>query len=113
LAVVDNAERTRLVVNLSQASGYSTRVEGNTLVLKVGGAKVSAAKVVATPTSVNTAMPVAGNKNIAYEVTDVDFRRGGAGEGNVLIALNNPNAPVDVQQQGTKNHCAFFGYEVA
>ncbi len=30
LAVVDNAERTRLVVNLNQASGYSTRVEGNT-----------------------------------------------------------------------------------
>ncbi|WP_407640785.1 type IV pilus secretin PilQ [Aquirhabdus parva] len=109
LAVVDNAERTRLVVNLSQASGYSTRVEGNTLVLKVGGTKVSAAKAVATPTSVNTAMPVAGNKNIAYEVTDVDFRRGGAGEGNVLIALNNPNAPVDVQQQGTKIIARFLG----
>ncbi|WP_410212057.1 type IV pilus secretin PilQ [Aquirhabdus sp.] len=109
LAVVDNAERTRLVVNLSQASGYSTRVEGNTLILKVGGTKASAAKTVATTAPVNAVTPVAGNKSIAYEVTDVDFRRGGSGEGNVLIALNNPNAPVDVQQQGTKIIARFLG----
>ncbi len=110
LAVVDNAERTRLVVNLSQASGYSTRVEGNTLILKVGGSKASAAKTVATSTAQSSsAAPVAGNRNAPYEVTDVDFRRGGAGEGNVLIALNNPNAPVDVQQQGTKIIARFLG----
>lgn len=107
LAVVDNAERTRLVVNLSQASGYSTRVEGNTLVLKIGGTKDATAS---TPTSMQTAVtPVAGVRQVSNEVTNIDFRRGGSGEGNVLVELNNPNAPVDVQQQGTKIIVRFLG----
>lgn len=107
LAVVDNAERTRLVVNLNQASGYSTRVEGNTLVLKIGGIKEGAAS---TSTSVNSvATPVAGTRIISNEVTNIDFRRGASGEGNVLVELNNPNAPVDVQQQGTKVIVRFLG----
>lgn len=107
LAVVDNAERTRLVVNLNQASGYSTRVEGNTLVLKIGGAKNSVGRNSTTTTTLVT--PVAGSRVIANEVTNIDFRRGGRGEGNVLVELNNPNAPVDVQQQGTKIIVRFLG----
>lgn len=106
LAVVDNAERTRLVVNLNQASGYSTRVEGNTLVLKIGGAKNSVGR---TTTITTLVTPVAGSRVIANEVTNIDFRRGSRGEGNVLVELNNPNAPVDVQQQGTKIIVRFLG----
>lgn len=107
LAVVDNAERTRLVVNLNQASGYSTRVEGNTLVLKIGGAK-NAVESRSNPTA-SAVTPVAGSRIINNEVTNIDFRRGGNGEGNVLVELNNPNAPVDVQQQGTKIIVRFLG----
>lgn len=107
LAVVDNAERTRLVVNLSQASGYSTRLEGNTLVLKIGSVKGSG---VSSSTPMNSVVtPVAGNRLVSNEVTNVDFRRGSNGEGNVLVELNNPNAPVDVQQQGTKIIVRFLG----
>ncbi len=105
LAVVGNAERTRLVVNLNQASGYSTRIEGNTLVLKIGGAKSS---VVGNSTQMQ-ATPVAGTRMNSSEVTNIDFRRGGIGEGNVLVELNNANAPVDVQQQGTKIIVRFLG----
>ena len=53
--------------------------------------------------------PVAGSRQVANEVTNVDFRRGSSGEGNVLIQLNNPNSPVDVQQQGTKIIVRFLG----
>jgi type IV pilus assembly protein PilQ len=83
LAVVDNAERTRLVVNLNQATGYSTRVEGNTLVLKIGGSRENISPVSTLTTTVMT--PIAGSRQVANEVTNVDFRRGGSGEGNVLI----------------------------
>ncbi len=107
LAVVDNAERTRLVVNLNQATGYSTRVEGNTLVLKIGGSRENISPVSTSTTTVMT--PIAGSRQVVNEVTNVDFRRGGSGEGNVLIELNNPNSPVDVQQQGTKIIARFLG----
>ncbi len=108
LAVVDNAERTRLVVNLNQASGYSTRVEGSTLVLKIGGSKATAPQaVVSTP----VAQPATDTTSARAEnqVSDIDFRRGSAGEGNILVGLNNANVPVDVQQQGSKIIARFLG----
>lgn len=106
LAVVDNAERTRLVINLNQASGYSTRVEGNTLVLKVGGASVSA---LGNSSQTPQSAPIAGTHQVSNAIMGVDFRRGSAGEGNVLVTLNNPNSPVDVQQQGSKIIVRFLG----
>lgn len=107
LAVVDNAERTRLVVNLNQASGYSTRIEGNTLVLKIGGTKEAIGSNSTAVRSVVT--PVSGSRIVNNEVTNVAFRRGSNGEGNIVVELNNPNAPVDVQQQGTKIIARFLG----
>jgi type IV pilus assembly protein PilQ len=109
LAVVENSERTRLVVNLNQASGYSTRIEGNTLVLKVGGSKQSTSNTVSTLSQSSMDSPVAGIHQTSNSILGVDFRRGGAGEGNVLVTLNNSNAPVDVQQQGTKIIVRFLG----
>ncbi len=106
LAVVDNTERTRLVINLNQASGYSTRVEGNTLVLKIGGSNVSSSSN-STPVPVNTS--IAGSHQASNTILGVDFRRGSSGEGNVLVTLNNPNSPVDVQQQGSKIIVRFLG----
>jgi type IV pilus assembly protein PilQ len=109
LAVVDNAERTRLVINLNQASGYSTRVEGSTLVLKIGGSKATAPQaVVATPVA-QSAVDTSTARASDNQVSDIDFRRGSNGEGNILVGLNNPNMPVDVQQQGTKIIARFLG----
>jgi type IV pilus assembly protein PilQ len=112
LAVVDNSERTRLVINLNQASGYSTRIEGNTLVLKIGGSKVASSNVMNTSSQSQMDSSVAGTHQASNSILGVDFRRGGAGEGNVLVTLNNPNAPVDVQQQGTKIIVRFLGAKI-
>ncbi|MDE2420824.1 MAG: type IV pilus secretin PilQ [Gammaproteobacteria bacterium] len=110
LAVVDNSERTRLVINLNQASGYSTRVEGNILVLKVGGSSVGASMSNANViNAVSETSTIAGSHQTPNTILGVDFRRGSAGEGNVLVTLNNPNSPVDVQQQGSKIIVRFLG----
>jgi type IV pilus assembly protein PilQ len=113
LAVVENSERTRLVVNLNRASGYSTRIEGNTLVLKVGGSKENTSSAVNTSSQSQMDSSVAGSHQASNSILGVDFRRGGAGEGNVLVTLNNPNAPVDVQQQGSKIIVRFLGAKIA
>lgn len=106
LAVVDNAERTRLVINLNQATGYSTRVEGSTLVLKIGGSKSMAPQ---TANTTPVAQPAVASSVSSNQVSDIDFRRGANGEGNILVGLNNPNMPVDVQQQGSKIIVRFLG----
>lgn len=110
LAVVENSERTRVVINLNQVSGYSTRIDGNTLILKIGVTKLeAAANKLENSSLLQKESSTSGTRQLSNSVIGVDFRRGSAGEGNVLVTLNNPNVPVDVQQQGSKIIVRFLG----
>lgn len=87
--VSSDAQRSRLTVNLANAGAFTTRVEGNTFILKINSA---------TPVAI--AQPV--QQQVAQEITNIGFQRGAQGEGLVVIDLAGQNTPVDVQQQGTK-----------
>lgn len=87
--VSSDAQRSRLTVNLANAGAFTTRVEGNTFILKINSA---------TPAAI--AQPV--QQQVAQGITNIGFQRGAQGEGLVVIDLAGQNTPVDVQQQGTK-----------
>ncbi len=87
--ISSDAQRARLTVNLADAGAFTTRVEGNTFILKINAANTSAST------------PVAVQKQ-AQGISDIGFKRGSAGEGLVVIDLLGSNTPVDVQQQGSK-----------
>jgi type IV pilus assembly protein PilQ len=87
--VTSDAQRARLTVNLTEAGAFTTRVEGNTFILKINSA-----------TPVATAQPV--QQQLAQGISNIGFQRGAQGEGQVVIDLAGNNTPVDVQQQGTK-----------
>ncbi len=113
MSIVDNQEITRLVINLSETGGYTTRVEGNTLVLRIGKAALGAAttvnspnRIAAVPSSNVVAKPVAQADSA---IANIDFRRGTGGDGQILVRLTDPNIPVDVQQQGSKITARFLG----
>jgi len=112
LVIAQGNERTRLSIALKQTAGYSTRVEGNTLIIKIGGGKLTDRPIATAPAVTSTAQAngvIAGARRVETEVVNVDFNRGSAGEGNVQVALSNQNVPVDVQQQGTKIIARFIG----
>jgi len=78
-------------------TGYSTRVEGNSLYVLVGQQDLK-------PTPAFTGKSAYSSEKerkakADNRVVDVDFRRGDAGEGHVQITLSNPNVPVDISQQ--------------
>lgn len=117
MTVIDNQELTRLVISLSQVGGYTTRVEGNTMILKIGQANLGAPVSVATATQVpaSTVQQAAASmtgRRVGLEISDVDFRRGSGGDGQVLVSLSDSSIPVDVQQQGTKIIARFLGTPV-
>lgn len=123
LTVIDNQERTRLVVNLGETSGYVTRVEGNNLVVRIGKGEQQGASAPAvgnqtlspSSTPVTAQAPVAAQKasrTAALQVENVDFRRGEQGDGQVLIGLSQSSIPVDVMQQGNKIFVRFLGAKV-
>ncbi|MFW1760670.1 type IV pilus secretin PilQ [Acinetobacter calcoaceticus] len=87
--VSSDDQRSRLTVNLKEAGAFTTRIEGNTFILKINSAQAAI-----KPLSTNTIQP--------QGVSNVGFQRGSQGEGLIVIDLLGSNTPVDVQQQGSK-----------
>ena len=86
--ISSDLQRSRLTVNLNKAGDFTTRVEGNTFILKINS-PAQTAKAVA--------------KAQVQGVADVRFNRGSKkDEGQVVVDLLSPNTPVDVQQRGSK-----------
>ncbi|WP_089605301.1 type IV pilus secretin PilQ [Acinetobacter piscicola] len=87
-------QRSRLTVNLKNSGPFTTRVEGNTFILKMNNVNQAAA-LPAYSTPVNA-------KQAQQGIADIGFQRGNVGEGQVFVNLSGANTPIDVQQQGSK-----------
>jgi type IV pilus assembly protein PilQ len=91
--VVQAGDRTRVVLNLKQAAGYKTQLQGKSL-LVVLDPSVTAAPVLTQP-----AFSQSQNRDAA-PLKDLDFRRGAEGAGRIVVALPNNQVGVDIRQQG-------------
>jgi type IV pilus assembly protein PilQ len=92
--VVQAGDRTRVVLNLKQATPYQTEIKGKSLYISL------------TPVSTSTVAPqqppvFAENLNSdVLPLKDVDFRRAADGAGRVIIGLANNQVGVDLRKQG-------------
>ncbi|PYC20703.1 type IV pilus secretin PilQ [Pseudomonas jessenii] len=103
--VVEAKDRTRLIVSLTQLAPYNTRVEGNNLFVVVGqGAPAAAPRpaAVAPRPATAAAAPARAPVPKSRAIRGVDFQRGTAGEGNVVIDLSDPTIAPDIQEHDGK-----------
>lgn len=94
VSVVQAGDRTRVVLNLKQATTYKSQIQGKSLLVvldAIVGAAPSAAVVPAFSES---------QSRDTLALKDVDFRRGTDGSGRVIVALPNNQVGVDIRQQG-------------
>lgn len=106
VTVVEAKDRTRLIVNLTNLSPYTTRVEGNVLYVTVGQGASGARSVIAP--SANP--PVSPVKVFAHQeraIKNIDFQRGEQGEGNVVITLSDSSVSPDIKEEGGKIRLRF------
>jgi len=97
--------RARLVVNVDSLMPYTTKVDGNDIVVTLGqqpGADVG--KPVATRAAAATASNPAERA-----IRTIDFRRGSDGTGRVIVQLTDPRTPVNVRQEGQQIVVDFAG----
>ncbi len=103
VSIVQTANRTRLVMNLARNLTYTQAVDGNQLVVTIDGSQsqTSTASVPTSPSGAPAlfAEPAPGT-NVRYNLRDVDFRRGQASEGRVVVDLSSANIGIDIRQQG-------------
>ena len=103
VAVVEAGDRTRLVLNLKQATGYRTQLEGRFLLVLLdpaGSPRAAAPAAAATPS---------GPARDAQALRDIDFRRGQGQVGRVVVELPNPQTVVDIRPQGQNLVLEFLG----
>lgn len=100
LTVVEAKGRTRVVVNLTDMVPYEAHAEGNKIILTIqnSGRDLSEAEAIA--------QRAAGGGDSG--INNIDFRRGEAGEGRVIIGLSDPSIPVDMRQEGGKILVDFY-----
>jgi type IV pilus assembly protein PilQ len=92
--VVQAGDRTRLVLNLNRVSAYDTQIEGRALLITLQGAAATAGAAGTT----QFAQPQPGDAR--HALRDIDFRRGNAGEGRVVIDLSDNAVGIDLKVQG-------------
>jgi len=97
--------RTRLVVNVDSLLPYTTKVDGNTIIVTLGSQPGDAAKQAVQ------ARAGSGQGGTAVEraIRTIDFRRGADGTGRVIVQLSDPRTPVNVRQEGNQIVVDFAG----
>lgn len=122
VSTVSSGNTTRMVIGLNDSANFSTRVQGNRLVVSMTSG-ISANNIAPTPGSVGTVTggnhvtaplntmnvrvnPLLSPNNITSRQANYDglsslnFSPSGNGGGNVTINVNNENIPLDVQRSG-------------
>src|SRR5713226_3617739 len=97
--------RTRLVVNVDSLLPYTTKVDGNTIVVTLGSQPGDAAKQAQAP----RAGSGQGGAAVERAIRTIDFRRGADGTGRVIVQLTDPRTPVNVRQEGNQVVVDFAG----
>ncbi|HEY1128533.1 MAG TPA: type IV pilus secretin PilQ [Roseateles sp.] len=93
-SIAQAGDRSRVVLNLRNASGYHAKLEGNALVVVLEAAPVQAQPA-------GEPVHFAQSLNAAPQaLRDIDFRRGADGAGRVIVNLPSNQVGVDIQQQG-------------
>lgn len=97
--VVEAEGRTRVVINLLESVSYETKIIDNNVfvVLKAVKSLVSSQSTIVQEKQVDQRIT-----NLLPEQTikNIDFRRGGKGEGRILIELSAPNTVVNLNERG-------------
>jgi type IV pilus assembly protein PilQ len=96
--------RTRLVVNVDSLLPYTTKVDGDSIIVTLGsqaGADASKPAIARAGTG--------GVTPTERSIRTIDFRRGSDGTGRVIVQLTDPRTPVNVRQEGNQVVVDFAG----
>lgn len=108
--ILDDQNRTRMVVNLNNLEPYTTRVSGNSLFVVLGSTESN------NNTSVLAASSTVRGANSTTQRTsdigDVNFRRGNDGGGQIIIEMTNGSLTGDIDRSGSTLSLEFRNAEI-
>src|SRR5882757_1796416 len=98
ILAAETKDRTRLVLNLDKLVPYDTRVEGNNIIVNLGGANNASLSTGTAASVVRSSSAAAGQRAIR----SIDFRRSQDGAGRIMVRLTDPHTHINLRQVGNQ-----------
>ncbi len=102
ITAIEAGSRTRIVINLVASVPHNISLEGNQAIITIEGGNTNTDQLTALQTG-QSQEAVTSRIHSASEVRaieNIDFRRGDAGEGRIMITLSDPSTLVDLREEG-------------
>jgi type IV pilus assembly protein PilQ len=100
ILAAETKDRTRLVINLDKLVPYDTRVDGNNIIVNLGGSNNAS---VSTGTAASAVPSRAATASAAQRaIRSIDFRRSPDGAGRILVRLTDPHTHINLRQVGSQ-----------
>ena len=93
--LVQGSDRTRMVLNLRRTVAHEVALDGRNIVVTLSSAAVAPSGGAGQVSNF-----AEGKADAKHTIRDVDFRRGNAGEGRIMIDLTDTSTGIDIRQQG-------------
>jgi type IV pilus assembly protein PilQ len=100
ILAAETKDRTRLVMNLDKLVPYDTRVDGNNIVVMLGGANNASVSTGTAASAVPSRAAAAAASQRA--IRSIDFRRSSDGAGRILVRLTDPHTHINLRQVGNQ-----------
>jgi type IV pilus assembly protein PilQ len=100
ILAAETKDRTRLVMNLDKLVPYDTRVEGNNIIVNLGGTNNASVSTGMTASAVPSRAATAAAAQRA--IRSIDFRRSPDGAGRILVRLTDPHTHINLRQVGSQ-----------
>ena len=99
ITAVEAGNRTRVILNLVQLLPFETEVSGRNVYVTLAGGRAASKVSPSAPSKVSTAVP---GDDTLHNISNIDFRRGAQGEGQIIITLSDANTPASTGESGNK-----------
>ena len=96
--IVQAGDRTRMVFELGRTLTYDTQVDGRTVLITLAGTGEAVTARASPAITQHFAEAKAGDGR--HALRDIDFRRGSAGEGRIVVDLSDSQVGISVRTQG-------------
>ncbi|WP_455200763.1 AMIN domain-containing protein, partial [Kaarinaea lacus] len=99
ITAVEAGNRTRVILNLVQLLPFETEVSGRNVYVTLAGGRAASKVAPSAASKVSTAVP---GDDTLHNISNIDFRRGAQGEGQIIITLSDANTPASTGESGNK-----------
>lgn len=100
ILAAETKDRTRLVMNLDKLVPYDTHVDGNNIVVSLGGSNNASVSTGTAASAVRSSSAIAAAG--ARAIRSIDFRRSQDGAGRILVRLTDPHTHINLRQVGNQ-----------